>query len=74
MESSFSSQAHQAKEKAKQAFPKAAVGLTWLQGQEAIKVNLAEPLPAGTPLPGSIDGFPVVVSVVGKVRKRQLPG
>ncbi len=72
MESNFSPQAHAAKEKAKQAFPNAAVGLTWLQDQEAIKVNLTEALAANADAPQSIDGLPVVYDVVGKVRKRPL--
>jgi hypothetical protein len=69
MQSSFSPQAHTAKEKAKKAFPNAAVGLTWLNDQEAIKVNLSEALPSAHETPQSIDGFPIVLSVVGKIRK-----
>ena len=69
METNFSLRAQAAKEKAKLAYPGAAVGLTWHQDQEAIKVNLTEALPENTDLPKSIDGFPLVVQVVGKVRK-----
>jgi hypothetical protein len=72
METSFSPQAHAAKEMAKRKFPGAAVGLTWLQNQEAIKVNLPEALPDNAEAPDSIDGFPVVLSVVGKIRKQRL--
>ena len=72
METNFSLQAHAAKETAKKKFPDAAVGLTWMQDREAIKVNLPEALPAGANVPKEIDGFPVLISVVGKVRKQLL--
>ena len=69
MQSNFSSQAQAAKEKTKLVYPGAAVGLTWHNGREAIKVNLAQALPDNTEATESIDGFPLVVQVVGKVRK-----
>ncbi len=69
METSFSLRAQAAKEKASEAYPGAAVGLTWHEGQEAIKLNLTEVLPENAEMPESIDGFPLVVQVVGKVRK-----
>jgi len=72
METSFSPLAHAAKETAKKKFPGAAVGLTWLHDREAIKVNLPEALPDNAEVPDSIDGFPIVLSVVGKVRKQGL--
>jgi hypothetical protein len=70
MESSFTPQVRAAKEKAKVAFPGAAIGLTWHNGREAIKVNLTEALPENAEAPYSIDGFPVVLQVVGKIRKQ----
>lgn len=68
MESAFSTGAQAAKEKAKKLFLGAAVGLTKLGDQEMIKVNLPEPLAPGADMPDSIDGIPIKLEVVGKVR------
>jgi hypothetical protein len=46
------------------------VGLTRVGGDYAVKINLRAPLPQGTELPADIDGVPIVVEVVGPVRKR----
>ena len=46
------------------------VGITRVDDDYAIKVNLSEPLAEGTELPADIDGVPVRVEVVGTIRKR----
>jgi hypothetical protein len=46
------------------------VGLTRIDGEYAVKVNLREPLAEGIELPGEIDGVPVQVEVVGTIRKK----
>lgn len=46
------------------------VGITRVDGDYAVKINLQAPLPEGTELPTEIDGVPVQVEVVGSVRKR----
>lgn len=66
--------ARAAKNKAKALFPKEArvcgVGLTRRSGHYCVKVNLeTEPGP-DLHLPSKVDGVPVVVKVVGKVRKQ----
>ncbi len=67
-------EARAAKDKAfrlfKKVSPVCGVGITRARGVYAIKVNLeAEPDSPGE-LPDEIDGVPIVVSVVGKVRKQ----
>jgi hypothetical protein len=49
------------------------VGITRIDGGYGVKVNLEAPPAPDTELPGTIDGVPVRVEVVGKIRKRQ-PG
>jgi hypothetical protein len=46
------------------------VGLTRVDGDYAVKINLRAPLPQGTELPTDIDGVPVLIEVIGTVRKR----
>lgn len=46
------------------------VGITRIEGQYAIKVNLSEPIEPGTELPTDIDGVPVRVEVTGTIRAR----
>jgi hypothetical protein len=46
------------------------VGVTRIDGEYAVKVNLSEPPAEGVELPGEIDGVPVQVEVVGTIRKR----
>lgn len=66
--------ARAAKGKAKGLFPKEArvcgVGLTRRGGRYCVKVNLeTEPGPE-VHLPEEVDGVPLVVTVVGKIRKQ----
>ena len=68
MESAFSIEARAAKEKAKKLFAGAAVGLTKLGDQEMIKVNLRDALAPDADVPESIDGIPIKIEIVGKVR------
>jgi hypothetical protein len=46
------------------------VGITRVDDDYAVKINLSEPLAEGTELPADIDGVPVRVEVVGTIRKR----
>jgi hypothetical protein len=46
------------------------VGITRVAGQYGVKVNLSEPVAAGTKLPTEIDGVPVRVEVTGPIRAR----
>jgi hypothetical protein len=46
------------------------VGITRVDGQYAIKINLSEPLRPGTELPTEIDGVRVHVEVTGVIRAR----
>ena len=67
--------ARAAKAKVKRLFSKktriCGVGLTRHAGQYQVKVNLeAEPDPE-VALPSEVDGVPVVVHVVGKIRKQR---
>jgi hypothetical protein len=48
-----------------------AVGITRVAGQYGVKVNLSEPVEAGTKLPTEIDGVPVHVEVTGSIRARR---
>ena len=67
-------QARAAKEKAFEVCSAVAkvvgVGIAPLEGGYAVKVNLEEPLPEGTLLPVSVDGVPIRVEVVGRIRKQ----
>jgi hypothetical protein len=46
------------------------VGITRIDGGYGVKVNLDAPPAPDTELPDAIDGVPVRVEVVGKIRKR----
>ena len=46
------------------------VGITKIGEDYALKVNLGAPLPAGVSAPERISGVPVLVEVVGKIKKR----
>ena len=46
------------------------VGITRVGGGYGVKVNLREEPGAGVNLPQDVDGVPVLVEVVGRVRKR----
>ncbi|MDR3635325.1 MAG: hypothetical protein P4L84_16090 [Isosphaeraceae bacterium] len=67
-------QARAAKERAKALFAGKAsvvgVGINRVGGGFGVKVNLSEPPPPGVDLPATIDGVPVLVEVVGTIRKR----
>ena len=47
----------------------AGVGVTRTDGGYAVKVNLRKAPPVGVALPHTIDGVPVRVDVVGRIRK-----
>jgi hypothetical protein len=46
------------------------VGVTRIDADYAVKINLREPLPEHVTVPAEIDGVPVRVEVVGPIRKR----
>lgn len=46
------------------------VGVTRIDADYAVKINLREPLPSHVNVPPDIDGVPVRVEVVGPIRKR----
>jgi hypothetical protein len=46
------------------------VGLTKVDEQYAVKVNLESALPASVKAPTSIDGIPLAYEVVGRIRAR----
>ena len=46
------------------------VGITRVNGEYAVKVNLREPVGPGVELPTDIDGVPVHVEVTGSIRVR----
>ena len=46
------------------------VGITRVNGEYAVKVNLSEPVGPGVELPTDIDGVPVHVEVTGSIRVR----
>jgi hypothetical protein len=46
------------------------VGITKVGDGYAVKINLREPMPKGTQLPGEVDGVPVTIEVTGTLRKR----
>ena len=68
--------ARRAKKPALAAFEKIAqvvgIGITQFNDGYALKVNLASPPADGTVLPKAIDGVPVQIEVVGKIRKQRL--
>jgi len=43
------------------------VGITRVQNEYAVKVNLNEPPPVGTELPSTIEGVPVRFEITGKI-------
>ena len=69
-------QARAAKAKAVELFsalaPVVGVGITRIGEGYGLKVNLERKPP--TALPIEVDGVPVRVEVIGKIRKRQPPG
>lgn len=48
----------------------AGIGLTKVGKDYALKINLRAALPRGVHVPERIEGVPVCVEVVGKIRKR----
>ena len=46
------------------------VGVTRIDDEYAVKINLREPLPDDVRVPAEIDGVPVRIEVVGPIRKR----
>ena len=46
------------------------VGVTRVDGDYAVKINLREPLADEANAPAEIDGVPVRVEIVGPIRKR----
>jgi hypothetical protein len=50
----------------------AAVGITRVDGEYAVKVNVTTGQDTDTSVPARIDGVPVLVEVVGTVRKRRV--
>lgn len=48
----------------------AAVGITRIEGEYAVKVNLAYPVEPGTDVPTEIEGVAVCVEITGPVRAR----
>jgi hypothetical protein len=46
------------------------VGITKVGDGYAVKINLREPMPKGTQLPGEVDGLPVTIEITGTLRKR----
>jgi hypothetical protein len=64
-------QARAAKKTALQRFKDlGSVGITRVDGEYAVKLNLVEPVAAGVKLPSDIDGVPLRVEVTGVVRPR----
>ena len=49
------------------------VGITKVDGQYAVKVNLQQPLNDATVIPGDVDGVPVHLDIVGPIRARPMP-
>jgi hypothetical protein len=73
MEAASIERARNAKQEAAQVFsrfaPVVGVGITRLHEGYGIKVNLREEPAPGAELPQSIQGVPVKVEVVGRIRK-----
>ena len=46
------------------------VGITRIGGGYGLKINLQEPPPTGVALPQEINGVPIQVDIVGRIRKR----
>lgn len=68
-------QARQAKDSAKSMLADVpgivGLGLTKVGEDYAVKVNLREELPDGVSVPKQIAGVPVLIEVVGTIRKRR---
>jgi hypothetical protein len=66
--------ARAAKARAHEVFSKLAdvvgVGITTIGSEYGLKVNLSSPPPSLKDLPTEVDGVPVRVEVVGKIRKQ----
>ena len=46
------------------------VGITRVQGEYAVKLNLSEPLDPGVRVPDDVDGVPLKIAITGTVRSR----
>jgi len=66
--------ARAAKARAHEVFSKLAdvvgVGITTIGSEYGLKVNVSSPPPSSNTLPSEVDGVPVRVEVVGKIRKQ----
>jgi hypothetical protein len=73
-ESSGLDKARAAKARAHEVFSKLAdvvgVGITTIGSEYGLKVNVSSPPPPSNVLPSEVDGVPVRMEVVGKIRKR----
>lgn len=73
-ESSALDKARAAKARAHKVFSKLAdvvgVGITTIGSEYGLKVNVSSPPPPSNVLPKEVDGVPVRMEVVGKIRKR----
>jgi hypothetical protein len=69
-------EARAAKPRALETFGRVArisgIGITRCNDGYGLKVNLAQPPDRGVRLPAEIDGVPVRVEVVGRIRKREV--
>jgi len=67
-------QARSAKQQALRRFRKlenvTGVGITRVQGEYAVRLNLSGPVAAGVELPSEIEGVALRVAVTGAIRKR----
>jgi hypothetical protein len=64
-------QARAAKETARRRFKSlGSVGITRVEGEYAVKLNLNQPIAPDVNLPPDIDGVPLRVEVIGTVRPR----
>ena len=66
--------ARAAKGRAHEVFSKLAdvvgVGITTIGSEYGLKINVSSPPPPSNVLPKEVDGVPVRMEVVGKIRKR----
>jgi hypothetical protein len=46
------------------------VGITRIEGEYAVKINLREPLDPNTQLPTEIDGVAIRIEITGSIRRR----
>jgi hypothetical protein len=67
-------EARKAKEKTKELLSQSSavvgIGIIRVADGYGVKVNLETEAPGDLKLPASIDGVPIVVDVIGKIRKR----